>query len=185
MEEIWEPVVGYEKSYLVSNTGLVKSIDRIIERNGIRQHKKGKMLSIRNNKFGYKRVKLSAFGKDRLFMVHRLVAEAFIPNPDNLPFINHKDEDKSNNNFENLEWCTRLYNTRYGTNIERMRLSHINNPKLSKKVAKCSLSGEILESYPSIAEAARANGLHGAKISCCCLGKPRRKTHGGFIWKFI
>ena len=183
--EIWKTVVGWEGLYEVSNLGRVRSLDRIVKRGDYLQNRHQKILAQTQNKFGYLLAKLSRNGRSRRYMIHRLVAEAFIPNPDNLPQVNHKDENKENNCVENLEWCTRLYNMRYGHCIEKIRNSHINNPKLSKSVAKCDLDGNILETYPSQAEAGRLNNLNGGKISLCCLGKKGRVTHGGYKWKFV
>lgn len=182
MIEEWRPVVGWEGLYEVSSLGRVRSVKRVVVcKDGKAYCRKERMMSLRKNAFGYLRVKLSKDGNSKLFMTHRLVAGAFVPNTENLPFVNHKDEVKSNNRYDNLEWCTRLYNTRYGTNIERIRKSHINNKKLSKSVSKCNLSGIVLETYPSMSEAARQNYLSEAKISLCC--QKKRKTHGGYKWK--
>ena len=107
MEE-WRAVPGYEGLYMVSNIGNVKSLI------------KNKIIKYFINKKGYRLVSLSKNGIIKKFSVHRLVAQAFIPNPDNLPQVNHKDEDKTNNNVDNLEWCDAKYNNNYGTaNIRR------------------------------------------------------------------
>ena len=108
--EIWKDIEGYEGLYQVSNTGKVKSF----------RGNKEKILKATVMPHNYRRVQLSKDGKNRGFFVHRLVAKAFIPNPDNLPIINHKDEDPSNNNMENLEWCTYKYNSNYGTSKQRI-----------------------------------------------------------------
>lgn len=183
-EEVWKPVVGWEGLYEVSNTGRVRSLDRQGVNEKGHGKRNGKVLAPNYTKFGYIRVGLSINGKKTSYMVHRLVAEAFIPNPENLPFINHKDEIRNNNNAENLEWCTRLYNMRYGNCREKIRASHINNPKLSKQVVKCDLKGNPIQIYPSMAEAARKNGLSQGRISNCCLKRKKCVTHGGFKWKF-
>ena len=116
MNEEWRPIEGYEGLYEVSNTGLIRSLDRFV---GNRNRIKGKILSINIKKGGYCSVVLSKYGKMKGYQVHRLVAQAFIPNPDNLPQVNHIDEDKSNNCVDNLEWCTAKYNINYGTRQER------------------------------------------------------------------
>ena len=116
IEEIWRPIEGYEGLYEVSNTGLIRSLDRFV---GNRNRIKGKILSIRIEKDGYCSVALSKDGKIKRYKIHRLVAQAFLQNPDNLPQVNHKDEDKLNNSVENLEWCTAKYNINYGTRQER------------------------------------------------------------------
>lgn len=114
-EEIWRPVVGYEGLYEVSSYGRVRSLDRYDSRN---HFIKGRIMKFRNCR-GYLRVTLCNNGLYNQISVHRLVAQAFIPNPDNLPMVNHKDEDKTNNIVENLEWCDAKYNNSYGTITER------------------------------------------------------------------
>ena len=127
-EEIWRPIVGYEGLYEVSNTGRVRSLDRYVkcDYEKYRLHK-GKVLSPGKDKDGYLSVVLSCNGKHKKIAVHRLVAQAFIPNPDDLPIINHKDEDKTNNRVDNLEWCTVKYNMNYGTRNIRIRETAIKN----------------------------------------------------------
>ena len=111
-EEIWKDIIGYEGLYQVSSLGRVRSLDRYDERNCFR---KGKVLSPGIKPDGYLVVVLSCNGKHKTIKVHRLVAQAFIPNPDGLPQVNHKNEDKSNNRVENLEWCDAKYNINFGT----------------------------------------------------------------------
>ena len=122
MIEEWRPIEGYEGLYEVSNTGRVRSLDRYVKSKGesYRLHK-GKMLSpvIKDN--GYLQLKLYCNGKLYKKYVHRLVAQAFIPNPDNLPEVNHRDEDKTNNRADNLEFCDHKYNMNFGTRQERYR----------------------------------------------------------------
>lgn len=116
MDEIWKDISGYEGLYQVSNLGNIKSFN-------YGGHGKIKLLKLENFK-GYKRVVLSKNGKTKRYFVHRLVAMTFIPNPDDLPIVNHKDENKTNNNVNNLEWCTHEYNVNYGTRNERTSESH-------------------------------------------------------------
>ena len=116
MIEEWRPVVGYEGLYEVSNTGQVRSLDRFY----YRLHK-GKVLSPTKDRYGYLTVTLNCNGKSKTIKIHRLVAQAFLPNPDNLPQVNHKDEVKTNNSVDNLEWCTAKYNVNFGTRQERYR----------------------------------------------------------------
>ena len=121
-EEIWKPVVGYEGLYEVSSYGRVRSLDRYVKySNGPIHLHKGRILNPGKEKVGYLVVPLSCNGKLHLKKIHILVAEAFIPNPDNLPQVNHKDENKTNNNVDNLEWCTAKYNMNYGSIQERHR----------------------------------------------------------------
>ena len=122
MEEIWRPVVGYEGLYEVSSTGRVRSLDRcLVNSFGRSVFIKGKLLKIYDNTLGYKFVSLVMDKHPSPMYVHRLVAQAFIPNPDGLPQVNHKDEDKSNNRVENLEWCTAKYNMNYGSRMKKTR----------------------------------------------------------------
>lgn len=112
-KQFWKDIPGYEGLYQVSNTGRVRSLNY----NGTR---KTKVLKQGTNKDGYKRIKLYKDGKFKVYLVHRLVALAFIPNPNNYPIINHKDENRWNNNVDNLEWCTYKYNSNYGNCIKKL-----------------------------------------------------------------
>ena len=124
MNEEWRPIEGYEGLYEISSYGKVRSLDRYDNRNCFR---KGKVLSPVKNKDGYLQVNLCCNGKYKMFLVHRLVAQAFILNPDNLPEINHKDENPGNNNVDNLEWCNRKYNINYGSRKDKERDTKIKN----------------------------------------------------------
>lgn len=127
-EEEWRPIKGYEGLYEVSSFGRVRSLDRYVKTGyGSYRLHKGKVLSPGKDKDGYLSVHLFCNGKVHKRLVHRLVAQAFIPNPDNLPMINHKDEDKTNNSVDNLEWCTAKYNTNYGTSRIRAKDTAIKN----------------------------------------------------------
>lgn len=165
-KEYWKPVVGYEGHYQVSNFGRVKSIKFGKERI-LKQHI--------NIKGGYYYVCLLKNGKHKNYYVHRLVAQAFLPNPYKLPQVNHKDENKTNNNVDNLEWCTNEYNHNYGTINERISQSQ------SKPVLQYDLNGNLIKEWKSINECGR-NGFNQGDICKCCNGK--RKTAKGFIWVY-
>ena len=112
MAEVWKDVVGYEGLYQVSNLGRLKSAPR--------PRTKGGLLKPQYDRKGYLTFGLCKNGKSKMAKIHRLVAEAFIPNPGKLPEVNHKDEQKDNNCVENLEWCTTQYNSNYGTRVARI-----------------------------------------------------------------
>lgn len=170
-EEIWKPIPGYEKLYEVSNKGRVKRLERfIVDSIGRKQHIKERILKGSTTYNGYLRVQLYD-GKVR---VHRLVAEAFIPNPEGKPQINHKDEDKTNNCVDNLEWMTAEENNNYGTRNERIRKS------LGKPVAQYTENGVLVKVWPSQSKAGRNLDL--SNIDKVLQGK--HKTCGGFVWKY-
>ena len=179
--EIFKGIKGFE-NYQVSNYGNVKSLkNNIILKPSISS--------------GYYMIALCKDGKKHDKRVHRLVAEAFIPNPHNLPCVNHKDENSLNNfvyvnqdgsvDFEksNLEWCTHEYNSNYGTRNKRVSANKIgvfNNPLISKKVVAVK-DGEAVMEFASTREAER-HGFCSSAVSDCCNGK--RKTHKGYQWFF-
>lgn len=175
--ETWVAITGYEGRYEVSNLGRVRRTDRIRKTpcRGKDATIRGRILSQRAQKNGYLCVDLFKDGKAKTFRVHRLVAFAFVENPNGYDEVNHIDEDKTNNAASNLEWCTRSYNCSFGSG-------------LSKRAAKCSKpciqykDGIEVSRYPSIAEAARRTGINFANIQRCLSG-PNRSTHG-FTWKF-
>lgn len=161
MKEIWKDIKGYEGKYLISNTGKVKSLN-------YNNTKKSKLLK-QNNINGYNTVCLWENSKSKRCRVNRLVAEAFISNPSNLPEVNHKDENKMNNNVDNLEWCDSKYNCNYGNR----------NKKLSKPI-QCIETGII---YPSILQAGKQTGINHYHIGDVARGK--RHTAGGYHWRYI
>lgn len=132
-------------------------------------------------KGGYKRVKLHKNGNYKRFIINRLVAITFIPNPNNYPVVNHKNEIKTDNRVENLEWCTAKYNINYGTCIQRRASKNVNG-KRSKKVAQIDKEGVIIRIYPSTREAER-NGYCHSNVSHCALNP--HKTFKGYKWKYI
>lgn len=121
MAEIWKEITGYEGLYQVSNLGNVRRIKHIeTNRNGVQRILGDKNIARSIDEKGYFLVSLSKDGKQKTRRIHRLVAEMFIPNPNNYPQVNHKDEDKRNNKVDNLEWCTNKYNSNYGNRCQNI-----------------------------------------------------------------
>lgn len=167
-KEEWLPVEGYEGLYEVSNFGSVRSLNYL-------HTGQVKLLKLNEGANGYFGVFLYKNKKCKRFLVHRLVAQAFIPNWFDDPQVNHRDENKHNNSVDNLEWCDGKYNINYGTCIKRMV------EKQSKNVLQLTKTGELVYEWPSINEAGR-NGFEPSNIVNCCRGK--LKSHGGYIWKY-
>jgi len=174
-EIIWLDVVGYEGLYQVNNIGGIK---RLATPQGIGTGHYARLeYKIKSHKIntGYLLISLWKDNKPKQFLIHRIVANAFLPNFNNLPCINHKDENSLNNNVENLEWCTHKYNMNYGTRNKRI------GEKNSKPVIqKNKNTGEIIRIFASAMEAERETGIINSTISEYCTSK--RKTAGGFIW---
>ncbi len=118
--ELWKPILGYEGLYEISNLGRVKSLPRWHNNRFSGYIDKGRFLKPRFDSYGYQMVMLCKDKKQKNYLIHKLVANAFIDNPNGYDSINHKDENKTNNCVENLEWCTRYYNNNYGTRNKRM-----------------------------------------------------------------
>lgn len=153
----------------------------VINKKGqIRNIKTGKLLKTYKNRYEY--IDLWYDGKHHTFLIHRLVAEAFIPNPNKLLEVNHKDENKLNNDVNNLEWCDRKYNHNYGTILNRMHINMINRKDQSKPVNMFTLNNEFVKNFPSIMEAYRQTNINFRGISHCCKGE--RKTAGGYKWRY-
>ena len=168
--ENWR-LIDENSKYEVNNEGQVRNV------------KTGRLLKPFLSHNGY--LKVSLGGKNR--MIHRLVALAFLPNPNNYPFINHKDEDKENNSVENLEWCTAKYNINYGKRtsrfIETINTKRKIRPYLYRPVLQYSLDGKFIQEFPSIKAAAQAiNAKNDSGIGLCCRGKYRYAM--GYIWRY-
>lgn len=164
-KEIYVPIKGFDGQYLVSNMGNFKTRHR---------YHKEKYVTLKGwiHKGGYVRIELN----NKVFLAHRIVAEHFVPNPENKYSVNHKNEIKTDNRAENLEWMTLAENTCYGTRTLRASKS------LEKPILKISIeTGKVLKRYPSKKDAAK-DGFNSSCLSQCANGKI--KTSGGFIWRW-
>ena len=176
-KEIWKDIKGYEGQYQVSNLGRVKSLN-------YRGIGKEQILIPSKQTTGYLFVVLHKNGTRKTFTIHRLAAQAFIENHENLPCVNHIDEDKTNNCVDNLEWCSHEYNINYGTHnarcLETKKLKKCKNAE--KPVLQFTKANKFIKEFPSIHEATRCTGINKGNICSCFKG--RRTTAGGFVWKY-
>lgn len=184
-QEIWRECIGYEGLYLVSNFGRVKSLypsTRI-------KDKENYVMAPKIDNHGYKRVNLHKDKNNKAELISRLVANTFIPNPENKPMVGHWDDDKLNNNVDNLYWTDSYENSHHNGKYEKFLKAHNDNieniaAKLSKPIIAINIeTGETID-FSSIQSASRTLGIDSGKISNCCNGK--RNTSGGykFIWKY-
>lgn len=171
MKELWKDIPEYEGLYQISNRGRVKSF-----RQSTKYGKAAEYIlkpTVANN--GYCQVTLYGAGKRKKFLVHRLVANAFIPNPDNLPQVNHKDEDRLNNAVNNLEWCSALYNNMYGT----ARLRSIDT--VSTPIEQLTLDGKVVAVYRSTRIAAELLSFNRGTIKSAC---NKGSIGYGYYWRY-
>ena len=203
MQETWKDIEGYEGLYQVSNLGRVKSTSRYCYDTKRKHYRKlsEKILkqAILNPK--YYVVSLTKNGKQRTYRVHRLVAKAFLPNPNNYPIINHIDCNKLNNNVNNLEWCTHKHNSQeaiknnpsISKGLKRWNNKFGREHNRSKKVYQIDKdTNEIIQMFYGISEASRKTGICSTNIGNCCNHKVQNKngkkwvvrTAGGYKWKF-
>lgn len=170
IEEIFKDIEGYEGKYQVSNLGRVKSLNYL-------HTGKERLLKPSKTKKGYLFINI----KNKYMAIHRLVANAFIDNPLNLPQVNHIDENKENNSIYNLEWCDAKYNNNYGTRNVRVSNLLINNKYKSIKIDQFTKDGRFIKTWLSSQEAERNGYQHTHIIKCC---KNKRKSHAGYIWRY-
>lgn len=176
-EEEWRDVVGYEDLYAVSNMGVVKSKDRrVFNKLGFDYTRKGR-LNKQTISNGYYVSRLRSEGISLSVKTHRIIAMAFIPNPENKPYVNHIDGNKLNNSISNLEWCTASENIRHA-----FRLGLQNSNHIIRGVVQLDLLGNEIKSFLSQTEAGLELGLNHSGIGMCCRGE--LKTSGGFKWMF-
>lgn len=164
MEE-WRVIKEFD-NYEVSNLGRVRNI------------KKNTLMTISKKPNGYCVVKLSKNNVARECRIHRLVAIAFIPNPNNYDCINHKNEDKTDNRVENLEWCNHQYNNTYGTRYVRQ------SEKIKVPIKQCDMQGNVIKEFNSVNDAAKELGILACNISNCLHGKQKSAPRNLYTWKF-
>lgn len=162
--------VVINKNYAVDRLGNVYSL------------RKNKRLTPKQNWDGYLRVQLWEHGKCEYVSIHRLIAKAFIPNPENKPFINHKNGVKSDNRVENLEWCTQKENIKHAHKTGLSKKCPKNWKVLSKPVEQWTVDGKYVKTFPSQSEVERELGIPHTGVSACCKGK--LKTAGHYVWKY-
>lgn len=181
--EIWKDIAGYEGLYQVSNFGVVKRLN-------YKNTGNDKILAFKKHPQGYVFVALWKNGSFKNYFVHRLVALAFLDNPNGYEEVNHKDENQGNNYVGNLEWCTAKYNTHYSRQKHPERYVTTYKGKRTTKVTKYSMyevnqltiDGELIKTWNNISEIVRELKLNNSSITQCCLGI--RKKAYGYKWEF-
>lgn len=182
LNEEWRDIKDFEGLYQISSLGRVRSLDKkVLQKNKFNKTQyvpyKGKILKPQKQINGYETIDLHKQGKFVRKLIHRLVAETFIPNLNNLSYINHKDNNISNNHVDNLEWCTQSYNIQYAyDNGNKI-------PPNMRKVQQMNDKGETQATFISIQEAERKTNIKASNISKCCRGL--RNKAGGYKWQYI
>lgn len=176
MNEVWKDIIGYEGFYQVSNIGRVRSLDRdMIDKNGIGYSLKGSIRKISCTGKGYQNIGLSKDGEQKTFFIHRLVAESFIPNPKNLPIVNHIDGDTHNNHVSNLEWVTQSENINHAIKIGNKEPKEVKeNPK--KPTTNKQKIFDVLNRFPDM-----KTGKVAELVGC----NPRYVTKIRVIWNKV
>lgn len=185
MNEVWKDIKDYEGLYQVSNVGNVKSMDRNIIRNGKLSKIKSKICKKYITKTGnYVEVELYKNSKKLRKKLHRLVAEAFISNPENKPQVNHINGIKTDNRVENLEWCTARENTVHAIkNKLNVVGRHCKENPHNKKVNQYSIKGEYIKTWDSMRDAEIRLGIYRSDISRCC--RKLKDNAGGYKWEYV
>ena len=176
--ELWRPVKGYEGFYEVSNLGRVRSVDRFVRNSHNGDYTVFKKSIIKKPTLddgGYETITLNKEGRWETRLVHRLVAIAFLGDPEEGQEVNHKDENKRNNQVSNLEWCSKAYNVRYGTRARRAAA------KRSRPVLQCTLDGEIIQEYQSLSSV-KEDGFNPSNVKAVCDGKFSQMNGYGWRW---
>lgn len=180
----WKDIVGYENEYQINQFGEIRTL-----KNSPKLKKYDVLKPQISKRNGYVYQMLYKNGKEKLLRVHRLVAMAFLPNPNNLPQVNHKDGNKQNNSVDNLEWCEQSDNMKHAyknglqTPSENQRKAIINTNKLKQKKVCQIKDGEVINTFSGISEASRQTKISISCISRCC--NLKRKSTNGYEWRFL
>lgn len=181
--EEWREVVGYEERYIVSNIGRIASLSAPYLCGYRTCYRKQQLINPRKTGNYYSVVLSDGQRHRKSFVIHRIVATAFIPNPNNYPFINHKDENPANNETDNLEWCTQSYNCNYGGHNERMAKTIHETAYQRRNVVQLSSECLFINQYDSIEIASQSTGINRTSISMCCR---KLRSHGGnYKWMYF
>ena len=178
-KEEWRSVVGYEGYYEVSNLGRVRSLDRVVNSKGGIRTIPGRIIRLRHNKQGYNIATLVKDRSAKTLRVARLVAMAFIPNDNNLPEVNHKDETRDNDKSSNLEWCTHEYNMRYGCRLKRMADTY------KRKQISMLKNGVEIRRFDSAHDAARFLGNDRWQGNISAWARGYGNTAYGYEWRYV
>lgn len=196
-EMIWKDVVGYEGYYIVSNKGVVKSVDRVVPQGVGLRRVKGKIKALNKNPCGYPCVTLCKDCKSRAIPIHIILAKAFIPNPENKPYIDHIDTDKENFSLDNLRWVTPKENANNPLTLSHCRENTYTNEVIQRRletsrakgnktaprdVYQYDLQGNFIARYKSSNDAERATQINATAIRGAC--KKQRYSAGGFLWSY-
>ena len=190
--EIWKDVIGYDNVYQISNLGRVRSLNRTdVDCHGRMQKRKGKLIKPTENSNGYLRVYLAYRGKKEKRFIHRMVAEAFVPNsdPDINDIVNHMDCNPKNNKYDNLEWTTRKGNIQYAVLKGRMKRNkkwierlYISLDSVAKPIEMIDIvSGNVIKRYRHLNDCSK-DGFCPSSVCKCC--KNQQKQHKGYAWRY-
>lgn len=172
MDEIWKDIEGYGGTFQVSNLGRIKTFN--YKNTGCEN-----ILKPKKHNRGYLQIQLIKGNQNKTYMIHRLVAQAFVPNPSNLLYVNHRDEDKQNNAADNLEWCSSSYNTLYSMKLHPERKRKIS---VDRNINQCDLDGNVLRTWENARTIHVQTGMSDWSIAECCRGK--RHTAYGYKWQY-
>lgn len=178
--EEWRDIEGFEGIYQVSNIGRVRSLDHVRVNKQGEFHFKGRILALSKN-HGYPVISFTKNGKTKQYFIHRLVASAFIPNPQGENIVNHIDGNKDNNDVSNLEWCDQRENVNHAVRTGLLPIKYGKDNKTSRKIIQYTLNDEYVATWYGLGEVVRNVKVTRANVNACLIGK--RNKAGGYKWK--